>query len=134
MDKNSRYSAFTINYILSKIRKQNETIDNLEKIIDRKKKIIKLNKTLVKEITSIYDNDMKNLIIPHINSKNNIIKYYVDAIKCKSCYNNKMNILFLDCGHICYCESCFNNISQNYNSCPICNSTINSTKKIILPY
>lgn len=134
MDRDGRYSNYTMNYMLSTIRKKNETIDNLEKIIDRKKQIIKLNKTLVKEIANIYENDMKNLIIPNINNKNNIIKYYVDAIKCKLCYNNKMNILFLECGHICYCETCFNNISQNYNLCPICNSHINSTKKIILPY
>ena len=138
----------TINYILSKIESQNIKITNLNKILNIKNDIININDKLIKTLFEIYYKDLNNFVKPYIQQTKDEIKYYKDEIKyykdeikyykdrtkCKVCYSNEINILFNSCGHMCCCESCFNQISQNNNLCPICLSYINTMRKIILPF
>ena len=45
--------------------------------------------------------------------------------ECCICLNNKSNILFLPCNHICICQDCIN--IKNFTNCPICQEAIYST-------
>jgi len=46
--------------------------------------------------------------------------------KCSVCFNNKSNIIFIPCGHLCMCNECNNRCTQyNMSFCPICRSSGN---------
>ena len=47
---------------------------------------------------------------------NEIKMYKTD--ECVICLENKTNVLFCLCGHICICEKC--NEIKKLNSCPVC--------------
>ena len=38
--------------------------------------------------------------------------------ECSICLNNKPNVLFCNCGHVCICNQCLSSIQKK--KCPIC--------------
>lgn len=41
--------------------------------------------------------------------------------KCSICFENKCNIVFIPCGHLCMCNVCNDKYNQyNLSLCPIC--------------
>ena len=48
----------------------------------------------------------------------NMIKKTINEEDCVICFENKPNILFTDCLHVCVCADC--NKVGNFNKCPIC--------------
>ena len=50
--------------------------------------------------------------------ENTNIKTPIKEDECVVCYENKPNILFTDCLHICVCLEC--DKTGNFNKCPIC--------------
>ena len=54
------------------------------------------------------------------NSENNI---------CLVCYDNKRNILFSPCNHLCCCNIC----SNNFTTCPYCRIVIENKTTIYIP-
>lgn len=47
---------------------------------------------------------------------------------CTICLDNKSNMMFIPCNHVCICESC----RVINNKCPICNTVYTSQVKIYL--
>lgn len=45
--------------------------------------------------------------------------------KCVECYKNYLEIIFMDCAHILYCLSCYENLDRP-NVCDLCANPINS--------
>ena len=54
--------------------------------------------------------------------ENSIVKTTINEDECVVCFENKPNILFVDCLHICVCSEC--NSEGNFNKCPICRKKI----------
>ena len=45
---------------------------------------------------------------------------------CKLCIENKIDCVFIDCGHLMSCLRC----SRNLENCPFCRQTIYKTMKV----
>ena len=45
------------------------------------------------------------------------------------CLSNLSNILFPDCGHLCLCENCNNNLIEL--KCPMCRTAVTQQRIII---
>lgn len=50
----------------------------------------------------------------------------IEQNECIICIENKLQIVFVPCGHICSCVEC----SKRLNQCPICRKNIDSCLKI----
>ena len=61
--------------------------------------------------------------------ENNIVKKSIKEEECVVCYENKSNILFTDCFHICLCLECYNR--GNFVKCPLCRRKLNNKKILI---
>ena len=61
--------------------------------------------------------------------ENNIVKKSIKEEDCVVCYENKSNILFTDCYHICVCSKCFDR--GCFVNCPLCRKKLNNKKILI---
>ena len=61
--------------------------------------------------------------------ENNIVKKSIKEEDCVVCYENKSNILFTDCFHICLCLECYDR--GNFVNCPLCRKKLNNKKILI---
>ena len=61
--------------------------------------------------------------------ENNIVKKSIKEEDCVVCYENKSNILFTDCFHICLCLKCYDR--GNFVNCPLCRKKLNNKKILI---
>ena len=61
--------------------------------------------------------------------ENNIVKKAIKEEDCVVCYENKSNILFTDCFHICLCLECYDR--GNFVNCPLCRKKLNNKKILI---
>ena len=68
--------------------------------------------------SDLEDDDIKTI--------NEIKTYKTD--ECVICLENKNNVLFCNCGHICVCEKC--NEIKRLTKCPVC-KTENTILRII---
>jgi hypothetical protein len=77
------------------------------------------NKGMKNEIT-IKDKEIEIL-------KSNVSKY-----ECIICMDNNKNIILQPCGHLVYCNDCYNNYynMQKFMTCPICRNEIYNIIKI----
>ena len=75
--------------------------------------------------------DVDAMVIPDYDS-NDEVEDYEPARKtilepeCVVCFENKSNILFLDCYHICVCNVC--DSKGRFNRCPLCRTKIKNNK------
>ena len=46
--------------------------------------------------------------------------------ECIICYENKSNILYLDCLHVCVCDVC--DSKGKFKKCPLCRTKIKNQK------
>ena len=75
--------------------------------------------------------DVNAMVIPDYDS-NDEVEDYEPARKtilepeCVVCFENKSNILFLDCYHICVCNVC--DSKGRFNRCPLCRTKIKNNK------
>ena len=56
----------------------------------------------------------------------NIVKKTITEPECIICFENKSNILFLECFHLCVCNVC--DSKGRFNRCPLCRTKIKSQK------
>ena len=71
------------------------------------------------------------MIIPDYDSNDedvyyNIVKKTITEPECIICFENKSNILFLECFHLCVCNVC--DSKGRFNRCPLCRTKIKSQK------
>ena len=71
------------------------------------------------------------MVIPDYDSNdedvyNNIVKKTITEPECIICFENKSNILFLECFHLCICNVC--DSKGRFNRCPLCRTKIKSQK------
>jgi rubrerythrin len=86
------------------------------------------------EINSFFNffiNPLKNTIV---NLKNELKKKEekIEELdkKCSICFENKSNIIFIPCGHLCICNVCNERyIQNNISFCPICR--INGSRYVV---
>ena len=55
----------------------------------------------------------------------------LDDLRCSVCLNNRKNILFSPCNHICCCQTCFT-MAANVNECFICRQNIEGHQFVYL--
>lgn len=55
-----------------------------------------------------------------------------DGVDCIICTNARVNILYLACGHLCLCESCYKQWNQQNNQCPKCRTKSTGIQKVYL--
>ena len=55
-----------------------------------------------------------------------VVKKSIKEDECVICFENKPNILFVECLHICVCKQC--DKKGNFNKCPLCRKKINNQK------
>lgn len=58
--------------------------------------------------------------------KQNLEEEFCDAKKCKLCYLNEYNTVFIPCGHIIACMKC----ASALTNCPVCRETFQSAIRI----
>lgn len=63
-------------------------------------------------------------------NKKNRIQQLKDSVNCIICRENKRDILFTPCNHICICEECSN---KKIDNCIICKSVIQNKNKVYFP-
>lgn len=51
---------------------------------------------------------------------------------CVICKDRKKNVLIIPCNHVCLCLSCYDELRQNQNTCPICREIIQEMKRVYL--
>ena len=68
------------------------------------------------------DPEVENFIMGFINRSNINVNKTFKIDKCVVCMEAKPNVLFCECGNICLCVSCLNQIKSIYK-CPLCNHT-----------
>ena len=71
------------------------------------------------------------MVIPDYDSNDedvyyNIVKKTITEPECIICFENKSNILFLECFHLCVCNVC--DSKGRFNRCPLCRTKIKSQK------
>ena len=54
------------------------------------------------------------------------IKRSITESECIICYENKPNMLFIECMHLCVCNVC--NSKGRFNKCPLCRTKIKNQK------
>jgi len=88
--------------------------------INKKKEITKLDKciNIIKLNLLIEEKKLEQLL--------NKIKYLESPeLDCKICYQNKVNITLIPCGHV-FCSSCI----TNQNLCPYCRRDIQNKQPL----
>ena len=75
--------------------------------------------------------DVDAMVIPDYDSNDedvyyNIVKKTITEPECIICFENKSNILFLECFHLCVCNVC--DSKGRFNRCPLCRTKIKSQK------
>ena len=77
--------------------------------------------------------DVNTMVITDYESNDEYDKPILKTItesECIICYENKPNILFSECMHICVCNVC--DSKGRFNKCPMCRTKIKNQKiKII---
>ena len=68
------------------------------------------------EVEDRYDEDVYD----------NIVKKTITEPECIICFENKPNILFLECFHLCVCNVC--DSKGRFNKCPMCRAKIKNQK------
>ena len=71
------------------------------------------------------------MVIPDYDSNDedvyyNIVKKTITEPECIICFENKSNILFLECFHLCVCNVC--DSKGRFNRCPLCRTKIKNQK------
>ena len=77
--------------------------------------------------------DVNAMVIPDYDSNDedvyyNIVKKTITEPECIICFENKSNILFLECFHLCVCNVC--DSKGRFNRCPLCRTKIKKNQKI----
>ena len=96
------------------------------------------HQTLVNNLFQFFINPLKEIIAnlkdeikrlkSEIEVKEQDKKYVEKKIeeldkKCSVCFTDKLNIIFIPCGHLCMCNKCNDKFTQhNILFCPICRS------------
>ena len=76
--------------------------------------------------------DVNAMVIPDYDSNDDEVEDYKPARKtileqeCVICFENKSNILYLDCFHVCVCNVC--DYKGRFNKCPLCRTKIKNQK------
>ena len=79
--------------------------------------------------------DVNVMVIPDYDSDDDYNDYYEDIKptrktmlepECIICYENKSNILYLDCFHVCVCDVC--DSKGKFKKCPLCRTKIKNQK------
>ena len=75
--------------------------------------------------------DVNASVIPDYDSNDediydNIVKKTITEPECIICFENKPNILFLECFHLCVCNVC--DSKGRFNKCPICRTKLKNQK------
>jgi len=63
---------------------------------------------------------------PKIQSKEDKNDSDDDANSCVVCFDNPVEVVLLECGHLCLCSEC----SQKMNMCPVCRGSISRVVKV----
>ena len=71
------------------------------------------------------------MVIPDYDSNDedvydNIVKKTISEPECIICFENKSNILYLECLHVCVCNVC--DSKGRFNKCPLCRIKIKNQK------
>tara|TARA_B110000263_G_scaffold249741_1_gene268326 strand:+ start:1797 stop:2369 length:573 start_codon:yes stop_codon:yes gene_type:complete len=124
------------NIMYKNIPNNNEKLDGLQiyndilyELINIKRVIIQINdmsddkSSTTSEHSNFSDNMLKNFNIISINNEKsshnkiiNIKKYMNNDIKlCYSCLNNDREFLFLNCGHLTFCNDCIKKVIKDDN-------------------
>ena len=80
--------------------------------------------------------DVNAMVIPDYDSNDDEYEDYYEDIKptrkaileqeCIICYENKSNMLYLDCLHVCVCNVC--DCKGKFKKCPLCRTKIKNQK------
>ena len=79
--------------------------------------------------------DVNAMVIPDYDSNDEYEDYYEDIKpirktilekECVICYENKSNMLYLDCFHVCVCNVC--DSKGKFKKCPLCRTKIKNQK------
>ena len=79
--------------------------------------------------------DVNVMVIPDYDSDDDYNDYYEDIKptrktmlepECIICYENKSNMLYLDCFHVCVCNVC--DSKGKFKKCPLCTTKIKNQK------
>ena len=76
--------------------------------------------------------DVNAMVIPDYDSNDDEVEDYKPTRKtileqeCVICFENKSNILYLDCFHVCVCNVC--DYKGRFNKCPLCRTKIKNQK------
>ena len=80
--------------------------------------------------------DVNAMVIPDYDSNDDEYEDYYEDIKpirktilekeCVICYENKSNMLYLDCFHVCVCNVC--DSKGKFKKCPLCRTKIKNQK------
>ena len=75
--------------------------------------------------------DVNAMVIPDYDSNDEVeddkpIKNTITESECIICFENKSNILYLECLHVCVCNVC--DSKGRFNRCPLCRTKIKNQK------
>ena len=75
--------------------------------------------------------DVNAMVIPDYDSNDEVeddkpIKNTITESECIICFENKSNILYLECLHVCVCNVC--DSKGRFNKCPLCRTKIKNQK------
>ena len=77
--------------------------------------------------------DVNAMVIPDYDSNNddedvydNVVKKTITESECIICFENKPNMLYTDCLHLCVCNVC--DSKGKFNKCPLCRTKIKNQK------
>ena len=82
--------------------------------------------------------DVNVMVIPDYDSDDDYNDYYEDIKptrktmlepECIICYENKSNMLYLDCFHVCVCNVC--DSKGKFKKCPLCRTKIKNQKILL---
>ena len=75
--------------------------------------------------------DVTAMVIPDYDSNDedvydNIVKKAITESECIICFENKPNMLYTDCLHVCVCNSC--DRKGKFTKCPMCRTKLKNRK------
>ena len=77
--------------------------------------------------------DVNAMVIPDYDSNDddedvydNVVKKTITESECIICFENKPNMLYTDCLHLCVCNVC--DSKGRFNKCPLCRTKIKNQK------
>jgi predicted nuclease with TOPRIM domain len=76
--------------------------------------------------------DMLNKSVSSLSSYNTDLKCEIEKFNCVVCMDNQKDIILEPCGHLVFCNDCYNNCYNTYSNleCPICRIQVNGIIKI----